>query len=95
MACFSKGGTPWRGTVVVVATGDSARINLHLGNPAGGSTSAIFVTTLTPEGRFAWASEDFKKRLIGRILPGRIEAEWYDERDNGGRYRGFLTARRR
>jgi len=92
---FRGTNTAWHGTVVAVSTLDSVRINLHLANAAGGSTGAIFITPITPEGRFAWASEDFKKRLVGRMLPGRIEADWYDERDNGGRYRGSLTARRR
>lgn len=86
---------PWQGTVAVVGTADSLKLNLKLSNSQGGNAGAFIQTRNLGQGAFDWRHADGKKRAQGRVSNGRISFYWYDERDGGAYFDGQTEGRRR
>ena len=87
--------TAWQGTAIVGTVGDSLFLIVSMTNAAGGSTGAFGRTTIEKDGSFSWQSDDRKKTLRGHLAAGRFEADWYDEREKGAYFKGFVVGNRR
>ena len=82
-------------TYIAGATVDSVYISLSLRNSSGGDSGAAFATRLRNDGSFEWSDDHGKTRFSGRLNGGRLDGEWYDERENGAIFHGSVVGKRR
>jgi hypothetical protein len=91
---YRSDGDRWWGPAAVAVVGDTAWVDIELHNDQGGSSGGPLRGWLDSQGLRAWTS-DGRFRINGTLVGGLLTMSVEDQRDNGARFQGTVSGRKR